>query len=303
MKKAKSNTPATAASTGESSKGIVQQPAPAPQLPSPTPDLPLAVLAQIFSQLHAPVVIQSAMVCSSWRGAASLEAVAWTLAMTDLDPFCALGGAGGAAALFRAAGGCWLRAAAVLAQGMRGGEDTPCQCASPGCALTASVLCCCDRSAGTNGVERRCSEHCSGSGACVKLKGGPLYNRWVFDATRLAIEPMYGGTVDSEYQLRNIIRNAKSVETVRIKGSFEYTQDFGLYLGSPVCIVGKGDKMASFSQFDGFPLEVASLAMLKNLSYSLIDQECCCRKCSELGGRGPAIKVRPWASVRPSSAP
>ncbi|KAG1677459.1 hypothetical protein FOA52_001915 [Chlamydomonas sp. UWO 241] len=302
-KKTKTETPAVAAGTSEISKDM-QQLAPAPEMPAPTPELPPAVLAQIFSQLHAPFVGRAASVCSSWRGAASLEAVAWTLAMTDLDPFCALGGADGAAALFRAAGGCWLRVASILTRGMRmrDGEDTPCQCASPGCAATASVLCCCDPSAGMSGVKRRCSKHCSDPAhvACVKLKGGPLYNRWVFDPARVHKEAVYGDwTTTTSCDLEGAVSNCKAAETLHIDGSFKYKLSFGLHIVSPVRIMGKKDKMASFSQFDGFPLSVASLAMLENISYCLIDQECfcCCRNCSNFGGRGPAIKVRRGAHL------
>ncbi|KAG1675336.1 hypothetical protein FOA52_016010 [Chlamydomonas sp. UWO 241] len=186
--------------------------------PGPTPELPPALLAQIFSRLHAKDVGCAASVSSSWRGAESREAVAWTLAMTDLDPFCALGGAGG----------CWLRAASVLTQGMRmrAGEMRPCQCASHYCVATASVLCCCDPSAGTSGVERRCSKHCAGSATCVKLvrdvrenvceRGGPLYNRWTIDPLR-EHKRLSGKLTDAcSHKLQDAIPRHTTARTLRV---------------------------------------------------------------------------------------
>ncbi|KAG1677451.1 hypothetical protein FOA52_001906 [Chlamydomonas sp. UWO 241] len=286
MKKARSNKPPLAAGTRTSSKAS-KQPAPAAELAAPTPELPPAVLAQIFSQLHAEDVGYAASVCSSWRGAASLEPVAWTLAMTNLDPFCALGGADGAAALFRAAAGCWLRAASVLTYGMRmrRGEKTPCQCASPDCAANASVLCCCVSSDGMSGVKRYCSKHCSGSEACVKLKGGPLYNPWVFNPKRLAtVEGKYGGTLvsdDGPNDLQDLIAKSKNCKTVSMQGCF----------GGPHNISKQN------------VVDVAtSLVMLENVSccfsFGLEHHSgCCCGKCTEYSCLSPAITVRNGAHL------
>ncbi|KAG1668593.1 hypothetical protein FOA52_007328 [Chlamydomonas sp. UWO 241] len=301
MKTSKTETPATAAGTGESRE--MKQLAPAPELPAPTPELPSAVLAQIFSQRRAENVGRAASVCSSWRSAASLEGFAWTLAMTDLDPFCALGGADGAAALFRAVGGCWLRAASVLIQGMRmrDGEDTPCQCASPGCAATASALCCCEPSAGTSGVERRCSTHCSGPThvACVKLKGGPLYNRWVFGPAPYCDDPpCHFYARDYRNKLDNAIAQSVSGATLFIGGELFAYKEGGLCIGSPLRIVGAGvdsctgHPKTTVSQHNPLGL-AARLVILENMSCYMTDKDssCCCGNGSK-SGPTPAIKVR-----------
>ncbi|KAG1677448.1 hypothetical protein FOA52_001903 [Chlamydomonas sp. UWO 241] len=307
MRRANSKKLASAASTRKSIKESKQ-----PWSTAPTPELPPAVLAQIFSQLRADDVGCAASVCSSWRDAASLEAVAWTLAMTDLDPFCALGGADGAAALFRAFGGCWLRAASVLTHGMRmrRGEKTPCQCAITDCADNAGVLCCCDPSAGTSGVERCCSKHCSGSEACVKLKGGPLYNRWVFNPKRLAtVKGEYGGTLvsdDGPDDLYRVIRkNIKNGKTVHIQGDFGGKYD-GLWINSPVRIVGVDGGVwpqgpHRISEFNAVDV-AASLVMLENVSSSFrlgFEDKgfCCCGKCTENPDLSPAITVHNGAHL------
>ena len=88
--------------------------------------LPPAVelLTLVFSSLHASDVGRAACMHPAWRIIISREARAWTLAMAELDPFRALGGAQGASRLFRSVGGCWLRTAAVLAA--MGGRGAGC---------------------------------------------------------------------------------------------------------------------------------------------------------------------------------
>ncbi|KAG1661992.1 hypothetical protein FOA52_012163 [Chlamydomonas sp. UWO 241] len=102
--------------------------------------LPRAVLAHVFSTLRACDVAAAAAVCSEWRAAVDTDAVAWTRAVVELDPFGSLGGGDGAYKLFHAAGGSWLNAAAALA----GCVETCAVCAAAGSARSAvDVLCRC----------------------------------------------------------------------------------------------------------------------------------------------------------------
>ena len=97
--------------------------------PPPADSLPLELLPLVFSSLHASDVGRAACVHPAWHSIISREARTWTLAMAELDPFCALDGAQGASRLFRSVGGCWLRTAAVLAA--MGGRGAGC-CEKPG---------------------------------------------------------------------------------------------------------------------------------------------------------------------------
>ena len=77
--------------------------------------LPPQPMAEVFASLCASDAGRAAVVCKAWHAAATGEAVAWDLAITELDPFCTLaGGSEGAWHLFRSVGQSWLRAAAAL---------------------------------------------------------------------------------------------------------------------------------------------------------------------------------------------
>jgi hypothetical protein len=54
--------------------------------------LPPQPMAEVFASLCASDAGRAAVVCKAWHAAATGEAVAWDLAITELDPFCALGG-------------------------------------------------------------------------------------------------------------------------------------------------------------------------------------------------------------------
>ena len=105
--------------------------------PPPADSLPLELLTLVFSSLHASDVGRAACVHPAWHSIISREARAWTLAMADLDPFCALGGAQGASHLFRSGGGCWQlwgavgRAAATSAAWMAAMATSCCNAAPP----------------------------------------------------------------------------------------------------------------------------------------------------------------------------
>jgi hypothetical protein len=230
--------------------------------------LPSELLAEIFSHLFASDVGRAASVCMAWRTAAAGEAAAWNLAMTELDPFCALGSSD-------------MRLCFCEPESRGQADDKETSATPAGCTT-------------------RCSNHCSGSPACVPLKA-PLYHRWSFKPFDEGSQAVVVGddTEESARALQQAIDDAKPLATVPIQGDFKFSRASPLVIRSScVRILGVGG--ASITS-DRCTMAVdAELVMLEELkvdmSYSDPEMES-----DAEGGMGfnperfetyPAIEVR-----------
>ncbi|KAG1674421.1 hypothetical protein FOA52_012948 [Chlamydomonas sp. UWO 241] len=275
-----------------------------PSASPPWDSLPSEVLAACFSTLRAGDVGAAACVCTAWRDAADGEPQAWATALTELDPFCSLGGHEGALKLAKSAGG-WLRAAAALT-----GTTRPCD--KCGCGRTAKcwcsskcpeVLCGCPARTrsdvhrralpGCGGMLKRCTVHCGHSAACVPLRGR-LLNRWMMhprhmmgayglDAPAEEVTLVGDGTSESGQKLQAAVCQAACLSTITIRGTFTYgPDDDALHIHRPVRIVGDGYAAIRTSSRPVFAL--AEVVVLEGVHIIMLDEDenacdCCCSMC------------------------
>ena len=277
--------------------------------------LPPELIATVFSFLRASDVGHGMFSCKTFLSVCTTESTAWTLAIAEFDPFCALGkgdevevGAG-AWRLFDAAGGSWVRVMSALA-----GRPQACTKCPPSAAgkWASTLFCQCpvrttrsvssSSSASSGGFVKRCGEHhqCDGikRGTCVKINSQVL-NRFMFLGKEIwrTVKASKRDHEASQFELQEAIDEAPAFATIAIKGHFKF--DSMLFLDQlPVRIVGEGAG-AKITFNEKSAIISSPIAIMENLSINmktLFDPGYYCEGCggyhgSEEAVRSPAIQV------------
>lgn len=210
--------------------------------------LPSELVAFLFGKLPASDVGRCALVCKDFHALISEDSVAWTYAITELDPFCALGPAR-AWSLFHRSGDGWLRAAASLATRVLC-EHCENVCIAVDCGLDESL-----GGQKVAGPLRHC--HCRKSGyfghigdeeedddegpdlfdferkpdACL-----PLINRWMYNSIPCAHVDSTQ-VEDPANELRKAMTHAPLFATISLCGTFDFA-DEALVIRFPLRLLG-----------------------------------------------------------------